>query len=205
MLNQIFAGIAVVCLLGTAPAVAQGEGAGTREVPPEVQWHKFDDAIQAAQVTNKHIMVDVYTDWCGWCKKLDRETYASLEVRAVLAESYVSVKVKGDSGKRLKTQSHTVSEDGQTRLQFVRTDEPTLSEKQLTKSIWQATGSRGGFPTIAFLTPDGQLLTGFSGYVDAAKFHNMINFIKDNLYEVMSYQDYLESLKKVEETAQEKS
>jgi uncharacterized protein YyaL (SSP411 family) len=174
-------------------------------VPPEVKWHKFDDAIVAAQADGKHIMVDVYTDWCGWCKKLDKETYADLAVREVLAESYVSVKVKGDSGKRLKVEGRALSDGKQTRLQFVRTDEPITTERELTKSIWQATGNRGGFPTIAFLTPDGRLLTGFGGFVDAAKFHNMINFIKDDLYEVMSYQDYLESLNRAEEAAKDKS
>jgi thioredoxin-related protein len=205
MFKQVLTGIALVLVLGAAPTLAQNEGGGKRPVPPEVKWHRFDEAIVAARSAGKHIMVDVYTDWCGWCKKLDKETYADFAVREVLAESYVSVKVKGDSGKRLKVQGHAVSDGGQTRLQFVRTDEPVTTEKQLTKSIWQATGSRGGFPTIAFLTPEGQLLTGFGGFVDAARFHDMINFIKDDLYEVMSYQDYLESLKKADEAAQEKS
>lgn len=55
----------------------------------------LDKAIAEANVDGRPVMVDFYTDWCGWCKKLDKDTYANPEVQE-LAGSFISVKVNGD-------------------------------------------------------------------------------------------------------------
>jgi thiol-disulfide isomerase/thioredoxin len=55
----------------------------------------LNSGLKEAKAKNKPVMVDFYTDWCGWCKKLDRDTYADPEV-ANLAKKFVCVKVNGD-------------------------------------------------------------------------------------------------------------
>jgi thiol:disulfide interchange protein DsbD len=62
-----------------------------------VRWQSsLPDAIKIAKEVKKPIMVDFFSDRCGWCKVLDQRTYSNPEVRA-LAEKFVSVKV--DLGK----------------------------------------------------------------------------------------------------------
>jgi thioredoxin-related protein len=178
-------------LFALAPAARAGDPAPVTSSQNEVEWHKFDDAIVQAKASGKHIMVDVYTDWCGWCKKLDKETYTDAAVMKVLSESYVSAKVKGDdAGRRLKVRAQPVEVDGHTLLQLVPADEPSISEKDLTRGALQVQG----FPTILFFAPDGRMITKLSGFQRAEAFTNILNFVKDDLYEVMSYQDYLKSL-----------
>ncbi|MDD5270143.1 MAG: thioredoxin family protein [Candidatus Omnitrophica bacterium] len=55
----------------------------------------LDSALKEAKSKNKPIMADFYTDWCEWCKKLDRDTYADPEV-ANLSRKFICVKVNGD-------------------------------------------------------------------------------------------------------------
>jgi len=55
----------------------------------------LNSALREAKSKNKPVMADFYTDWCGWCKKLDRDTYADPEV-ANLAKRFICVKVNGD-------------------------------------------------------------------------------------------------------------
>ncbi|HOX09415.1 MAG TPA: thioredoxin family protein, partial [Candidatus Omnitrophota bacterium] len=55
----------------------------------------LNSALKEAKSKNKPVMADFYTDWCGWCKKLDRDTYADPEV-ANLAKKFICVKVNGD-------------------------------------------------------------------------------------------------------------
>lgn len=55
----------------------------------------LNSGLKEAKAKNKPVMVDFYTDWCGWCKKLDRDTYTDPEV-ANLAKKFVCVKVNGD-------------------------------------------------------------------------------------------------------------
>ena len=41
----------------------------------QIKWTSFEDAIKKYQQQPKEIFIDVYTDWCGWCKKMDKTTY----------------------------------------------------------------------------------------------------------------------------------
>jgi thiol:disulfide interchange protein len=59
-----------------------------------VNWQQsYDAALQKARQEKKLVMVDVYTDWCGWCKKLDKDTYSHKNVEAKLAKDFVSLKI----------------------------------------------------------------------------------------------------------------
>jgi thioredoxin-related protein len=190
-----FAIASALCLWAISPAWSDEPTTNTPSIPAEVEWHSFDDGVEAASDQGKHIMVDVYTDWCGWCKKLEKETYSDYAVREVLSESFISVKLKGDSGKKLRVKGQSAQYGSQTLLQFVPTEEAGISEQGLTRSVLKITG----YPTILFLAPDGRMITQLPGYHDARSFVNIINYIKDDLYEVMSFDDYLQSLEKAED------
>ena len=59
-----------------------------------VSWEpNYDHALEKAKKDKKLVMVDLYTDWCGWCKKLDRDVYANAQVEEKLAKDFVSVKL----------------------------------------------------------------------------------------------------------------
>ena len=45
----------------------------------------FDEALSRARSEKRILLVDVYTDWCGWCKKLDREVFSDAKVARALS------------------------------------------------------------------------------------------------------------------------
>lgn len=48
---------------------------------PSIPWRKsYTSALDEARKTHKPIMIDFYTDWCGWCVKLDEDTYSDPSV-----------------------------------------------------------------------------------------------------------------------------
>jgi len=55
-------------------------------------------ALQQAQASQKYVLVDVYTDWCRWCKKLDQSTYPDPRVSELLNKSFICVKVNAEKG-----------------------------------------------------------------------------------------------------------
>jgi thiol:disulfide interchange protein len=62
----------------------------------EVKWAKsFDEAYETAKKENKPVMIDVYTDWCGWCKRLDKDVYTAANV-VQLSEKFVCFKLNPD-------------------------------------------------------------------------------------------------------------
>jgi thiol:disulfide interchange protein len=55
----------------------------------------YDAALDRARTERKLVMVDVYTDWCGWCRKLDREVFADEQVAAA-AKGVVAVRLDAE-------------------------------------------------------------------------------------------------------------
>jgi len=102
----------------------------------KVSWlYDYDQALARARDENKPILVDFYTDWCGWCKKLDAETYGNETVAALLNEGFVCLKVDAEEHVDLAEEYNVV-----------------------------------GYPTILFLSPDGEEIGRIVGYEPPDKF-----------------------------------
>ena len=74
----------------------------------DIEWLKsYDTALEQAKKDKKIVLVDIYTDWCGWCKKLDRDTYSDKDVQAKVAKDFIAVKInpeKNAAGAKLAQQ-----------------------------------------------------------------------------------------------------
>lgn len=66
----------------------------------QINWMKFEEAIAANSKNPKMVLVDVYTDWCGWCKKMDRETFMDPKVIAHINQNFYAVKMNAEDTKR---------------------------------------------------------------------------------------------------------
>lgn len=58
----------------------------------KVNWLSWEEAMVQNQVEKRKIVVDIYTDWCGWCKKMDAHTFEADIIAAYLNENYYAVK-----------------------------------------------------------------------------------------------------------------
>jgi len=58
----------------------------------------FQEAVSEANQEDKLLFVDAYTDWCGWCKVMDRETFSTEEIGNFMNEKFVSIKVNMEEG-----------------------------------------------------------------------------------------------------------
>ena len=59
----------------------------------KLNWYKFDEGIAKAKKENKQILVDFYTDWCGYCKKMEAETYSDEKVIKYLNDKFILIKL----------------------------------------------------------------------------------------------------------------
>lgn len=120
-----------------------------------VNWMSYDEGVALAKRANKHMFVDFTASWCGWCKKMEKETFNQPEVIAMLNDNFVPIKVWGDSENQLDIDGYKISE----------------------KDFANSRGVQG-YPTFVFESPARQPLTGFSGYRDAATLMNYLNQVK---------------------------
>jgi thioredoxin-related protein len=72
----------------------------TAQAQEQIQWMKFEEAIAANAKSPKMILVDVYTDWCGWCKKMDKDTFTDSRVIAHFQKNFYAVKLNAEDTNR---------------------------------------------------------------------------------------------------------
>ena len=57
-----------------------------------VNWITFEEAVKKSKAEKRPIFIDVYTDWCGWCKVMDKNTFNDPAVAKLLNEKFYAVK-----------------------------------------------------------------------------------------------------------------
>jgi len=134
----------------------------------ELVWYKYDEGLTKAKKEKKHPMIHFYTKWCGGCKKMDKSTFSDKEIVEVLNESYVPIRVNGQSGEK------------------VMVDGKEMSLKQVAGKY----GVRA-YPITWFLKPSGERIAPRRGYVGAEEFLYILNWVKDDLYEKTSFQEFV--------------
>lgn len=155
-----------------APAVASTAAPPAQPAAGKLEWLTFDAATERAVKENKHVIVDIYTTWCGWCKVMDRQTYGDPEVSAYLSRNFVLARVNGESPNVLHWQGQAISE-----RQFARAVGVT------------------GYPATYFLKPDAELLGGVAGYIKKPDFMIYARYVSTRWYEKGKIQDYIDSLR----------
>ncbi len=159
MKTKITASLILIILLGTT-AVLAGDKA-------ELKWRKFDAGVAEAKKAKKKILIDVYTDWCKWCKKLDSEVYTDPKVVDYLNKYYIPVKVNGEGKENLKYKGETITESG------------------LTQSFGVT-----GFPTILFMDSNGDAINKLGSFVPADRFLLIIQYIGGEHYKKISFEEF---------------
>lgn len=102
-----------------------------------LEWKSWDDAYKNASKNNKIIVVDIYTDWCGWCKRMDKDTYENAEVVSILKQKYEVVKLNPEKQ----------------NMQFSYQGKTYSSAELLQTLVKIGKGEVRGYPTTLFVVP----------------------------------------------------
>jgi thioredoxin-related protein len=94
-----------------------------------VDWgHDYDAGLETAKKDKKLVIVDMYTDWCGWCKKLDKDTYSDKDVEAKLTKDFVAIKVNPEKSERNAKLARDFGTTGFPHIVFVDANGKKVSE-----------------------------------------------------------------------------
>jgi len=63
----------------------------------EIKWHSFSEVIPLIEEEPKMVLVNVYVDWCSWCKKMEKETFTNKEVIDYINANFHPVKMNGEN------------------------------------------------------------------------------------------------------------
>lgn len=130
----------------------------------KIKWMSFEDAEKASKKKPKKVFVDVYTDWCGWCKRLDQATFSDKRVADYMNDNYYAVKFDAQHPDPIKLGG---KEYANPRFDASK----RKGARNATHQLAQKYGARS-YPTVLFLDEKLNLLTNGAvpGYRDADGF-----------------------------------
>jgi thioredoxin-related protein len=138
----------------------------------KLDWLALDAAVDKAKSQNKHVIVNVYTTWCGYCRMMDKQTFGNEEVANHLRQNFVLAKVNGESSSKVHWQGQE------------------MTEREFARAVGVT-----GFPATYFLKPNAEMLGGVSGYIKSPDFMIYANYVSTKWYEKGKIQAYVDSLR----------
>ena len=159
---------AVVCSFSTPPPNA-GESS--------VHWYTWEEAIIASEKNPKKIIIDVYTDWCGWCKRMDKTTFSEAKVAAYLNENFYPVKFDAEQKGDIQYKGHT--------LRYRSTGKRGVHDL-----AYSLLDGRLGYPSVVYLDEEQNRISVSPGYKAAGDMLKELKFIAGGHYKTTTFNDF---------------
>ena len=165
----LFSGLLVSFLsMGMTPAPHEGE---------EIQWVSIEEAYELAQQDGKKILIDFYTDWCGWCKKLDADTYSKSAVIEYINETYHAVKFDAERKEALTLAGRTYS--------FINQGRRGVHEFAAVMM-----NGKPSYPSTSVLDANLRPITTVPGYHGPQEMLMILSFLGGDYYQTTSWEEY---------------
>jgi len=123
-----------------------------------LHWQQWNDGFPKAKAENKIALIDTYTAWCGWCKKMDKDTYENPEIVSKINEHFIPIKFNPEL-----PGTYNIGDTA-------------VSGRALLSALSQG-GKSSGYPTTFFYLPKQNRMYQYPGYMDAEKFGNLLDLL----------------------------
>jgi thioredoxin-related protein len=150
----------------------------------KINWMSIEEAEARCVEEPRMIFIDVYTDWCGWCKRMDKSTFANPVIAKYMNEHFYNVKLNAET-------SDTISFQGQHYVGYVREDGRQGSHR-LARTLLNG---RMSYPSYVSMNEEMRALQVIPGYQNEKAFEPMMHFFGDKVYLEMSSEDFLRDFK----------
>lgn len=149
--------------------------ASAEKATEKIQWLTMEQAAERIKTEPRKVFIDVYTDWCGWCKKMGKDTFTDPKVAALINKHFYAVKLDAEGKDPITLNGYTY------------TFKPEYKSHELAVALLQGQMS---YPTTVYLDEQFNMITPVPGYLDAKNFAQVLSYFGENHHKSMSWQEY---------------
>jgi thioredoxin-related protein len=128
-----------------------------------VNWLTFEQAVEKSKTEKRKFFIDVYTDWCGWCKVMDKNTFSDPEVAKMLNEKFYPVKFNAEQKEDISFRGTTFK-----YVESGRSGYHELAAALLNNQL--------SYPTVVFVDEEFTSVSPLAGYRKADEFHKFATY-----------------------------
>ncbi|MCD6012672.1 MAG: hypothetical protein K0Q79_2534 [Flavipsychrobacter sp.] len=159
---------------GTQKPAANAPAVNTAK--EEIHWISDLNELQAKmQASPKKVIIDVYTAWCGWCKKMDATTYENPDLIRYVNNNFYAVKL-----------------DAERQDAFIFQGKEYKFEPQYKANTFAVEIMKGSmsYPTTVFMVENFQMPTPIPGFRTVKEMELFLTYFGDNMYKRVKFDDY---------------
>lgn len=181
--------VRIVLLLLIVNLIASAQSENSQEV----HWLSFEEAQERSETEPRPILVDIYTGWCGWCKKMEVTTYRDPNVVQYINSHFYPVKYDAET-------KDTIEYLGQTY-----TNPNPASSRSANKLTHKLLPQRRSYPSTIFMAPGFRTPMLYQGYITVKDISPYLLFFGDKYNTQVDLGFFVDTYKKVEAKEQPKN
>ena len=146
----------------------------------KINWVSWNEAMELMKTEKRKVFVDIYTDWCGWCKQMDKTTFSDPNIVAYANKNYYAVKFNAESKEPLEM-------GGQVYKYVKSTNSKGKGYHELAVAL---TKGQLSYPSVVFLNEEAAVIQPIPGYKDAATFEVIMTYFGGNFHQTTPWNKY---------------
>lgn len=143
-----------------------------------INWYTIEEVQELMKKEKRKVYIDVYTDWCGWCKVMDKKTFTDPKVAEILNTDFYAVKLDGEGKEDIIFKDRTFKYVQQGRSGYHELAAALLNGKL-------------SYPTSVILDENLNLMQPFPGYMAPEKLTPILEFIGQDIYKTQTWEEYM--------------
>jgi thioredoxin-related protein len=155
---------------------------GLAQEAGKVKWYTIEEAEKLNKEQPRKIMIDVYTDWCSWCHKMDKETFNHPVIADFINQHYYPVKLNAESKEEITFNGNTYKFVAQGARGYHELAAGLLNGKM-------------SYPSIAYMNEKLELLGAVPGFYTPDRIEPLLSYIAEEKYTSESLEDYQKTFK----------
>jgi len=153
----------------------------------EIKWYTFEEALELNAQNPKLIFIDVYTEWCGWCKKMDAATFKEPYIAKYMNDKYYCVKLDAEGKEPINYMGKEYTNPN---------PDGRRSTHQIAALLLQ---NKMSYPSYVFMNEQSKVLTVVKGFITDDKFDPIIHWFGERAFLTQKFPDYSATFKSVKE------
>ena len=148
----------------------------------KIKWISWEEALAAQEVEKKKILVDIYTDWCTWCKKMDKATFQKDKIATFVNKNYYAIRFDAETKRDINFNNKT--------YKYVKNGRKGYHELALAITQGQLS-----YPTVVFLDEELSVIQPIPGFQDEKTFEMIMTYFAGDHYISTPWASYTRTYK----------